>query len=184
MSRARIITILVTAAAVAVFFGSITGFFIVAKRNSEAEKIFCTQEAKQCPDGSFVGRTGPKCEFAACPTGGGDSELFKTTGVVAGRVSVGPLCPVEPCDKPVGDIYSSRSLIFTPENGKEFTDLPFVVVDLNVDGTFRFNLSESDYSVMLTDCQFMGCDRALPKFIHVAANATTTLEIAIDTGIR
>lgn len=27
----------------------------------------CTQEAKLCPDGSYVGRTGPNCEFAACP---------------------------------------------------------------------------------------------------------------------
>ncbi|MDO8617550.1 MAG: hypothetical protein Q7N87_01500 [Candidatus Uhrbacteria bacterium] len=24
-------------------------------------------EAKQCPDGSYVSRTGPKCEFSACP---------------------------------------------------------------------------------------------------------------------
>jgi len=29
--------------------------------------IACTQEAKQCPDGSYVGRTGPNCEFTACP---------------------------------------------------------------------------------------------------------------------
>ena len=29
--------------------------------------VACTQEAKQCPDGSYVGRTGPHCEFAACP---------------------------------------------------------------------------------------------------------------------
>jgi hypothetical protein len=27
----------------------------------------CTMEAKLCPDGSAVGRTGPKCEFAPCP---------------------------------------------------------------------------------------------------------------------
>src|SRR3989344_2320920 len=27
----------------------------------------CTMEAKQCPDGSYVGRTGPRCEFAECP---------------------------------------------------------------------------------------------------------------------
>ncbi len=27
----------------------------------------CTQEAKLCPDGSAVGRTGPNCEFALCP---------------------------------------------------------------------------------------------------------------------
>jgi hypothetical protein len=26
----------------------------------------CTQEAKLCPDGSYVSRTGPNCEFAAC----------------------------------------------------------------------------------------------------------------------
>ncbi|MDD5391692.1 MAG: hypothetical protein PHE17_01600 [Thiothrix sp.] len=29
--------------------------------------IACTQEAKMCPDGSAVGRTGPHCEFAPCP---------------------------------------------------------------------------------------------------------------------
>lgn len=27
----------------------------------------CTEEAKICPDGSAVGRTGPNCEFAECP---------------------------------------------------------------------------------------------------------------------
>jgi hypothetical protein len=29
--------------------------------------VACTQEAKLCPDGSYVGRTGPDCAFAACP---------------------------------------------------------------------------------------------------------------------
>jgi len=29
--------------------------------------IACTMEAKACPDGSYVGRTGPNCEFQACP---------------------------------------------------------------------------------------------------------------------
>lgn len=27
----------------------------------------CTMEAKICPDGTAVGRSGPACEFAACP---------------------------------------------------------------------------------------------------------------------
>lgn len=45
------------------------------KINEEQKKIdeelnnqgrVCTQEAKQCPDGSYVSRTGPNCEFAAC----------------------------------------------------------------------------------------------------------------------
>ncbi|MDO8183543.1 MAG: hypothetical protein Q7T49_00975 [bacterium] len=31
------------------------------------QPIACTADAKICPDGSSVGRTGPKCEFAQCP---------------------------------------------------------------------------------------------------------------------
>lgn len=27
-------------------------------------QIMCTQDAMQCPDGHWVGRTGPKCEFS------------------------------------------------------------------------------------------------------------------------
>ena len=27
----------------------------------------CTEEAKECPDGTSVSRTGPNCEFPACP---------------------------------------------------------------------------------------------------------------------
>lgn len=31
-----------------------------------SDRVACTMEAKMCPDGSYVGRTGPKCEFAVC----------------------------------------------------------------------------------------------------------------------
>jgi len=30
--------------------------------------VACTMEAKLCPDGSAVGRIGPNCEFAPCPS--------------------------------------------------------------------------------------------------------------------
>lgn len=33
----------------------------------KASEVVCTQDAKLCPDGSYVGRSGPKCEFAPCP---------------------------------------------------------------------------------------------------------------------
>src|SRR3989344_5108765 len=36
---------------------------------SFGDSVVCTMEAKQCPDGSYVGRSGPNCEFASC--GGG-----------------------------------------------------------------------------------------------------------------
>jgi hypothetical protein len=47
----------------------LSGILLYAKndlRNSSPE-ISCTADAKLCPDGSSVGRTGPDCEFAACP---------------------------------------------------------------------------------------------------------------------
>jgi hypothetical protein len=34
---------------------------------SQPDQKVCTQEVKECPDGSFVGRTGPNCEFTPCP---------------------------------------------------------------------------------------------------------------------
>lgn len=36
----------------------------------------CTMEAKPCPDGSAVGRSGPNCEFAPCP---GENDTDETT---------------------------------------------------------------------------------------------------------
>lgn len=31
------------------------------------KEVACTQDAKLCPDGSYVGRVAPNCEFATCP---------------------------------------------------------------------------------------------------------------------
>ena len=39
----------------------------VQERTGGPAQIACTQEAKICPDGSSVGRSGPACEFPACP---------------------------------------------------------------------------------------------------------------------
>ncbi|MEI6426681.1 MAG: hypothetical protein WCO66_05045 [Candidatus Absconditabacteria bacterium] len=40
-----------------------------AKTTGQApQATACTMDAKACPDGSYVGRTGPNCEFAPCPT--------------------------------------------------------------------------------------------------------------------
>jgi hypothetical protein len=34
---------------------------------TDQEPVACTMDAKMCPDGSAVGRSGPNCEFAPCP---------------------------------------------------------------------------------------------------------------------
>lgn len=42
----------------------------LSDKGVQDEPVACTMEAKLCPDGSAVGRTGPSCEFAPCPSGG------------------------------------------------------------------------------------------------------------------
>ena len=43
----------------------LTSIFLVACTTNKP--VACTMEAKLCPDGSYVGRVGPDCEFAPCP---------------------------------------------------------------------------------------------------------------------
>lgn len=43
------------------------GFYLLKQKASK--QTVCTMEAKICPDGTSVGRSGPKCEFAPCPIG-------------------------------------------------------------------------------------------------------------------
>src|SRR3989338_263182 len=56
--------------ALLILFGG--GYYLLRPYFVDEEKVVCTQEAKQCPDGSYVGREGPNCEFAKCPTDGGE----------------------------------------------------------------------------------------------------------------
>lgn len=53
------------------------------RKNKPTSPIACTEEAKACPDGSYVSRTGPNCEFAPCSNAqivGGQCEYDKVPG--------------------------------------------------------------------------------------------------------
>ena len=53
-------------AIIIIIIAGIGGYLILNKLSPTY--VACTQEAKVCPDGSAVGRTGPNCEFATCPS--------------------------------------------------------------------------------------------------------------------
>jgi len=42
-------------------------YYFISSKITKKEQVFCTMEAKLCPDGSYVGRVGPNCEFTECP---------------------------------------------------------------------------------------------------------------------
>jgi hypothetical protein len=46
----------------------VVGGVYIYYKQSVNQPVACTMEAKLCPDGSYVGRTGPKCEFTPCPS--------------------------------------------------------------------------------------------------------------------
>ena len=60
--------------AIAVLLVLGAGAFALYKSPSPPEPVLCTQDAKLCPDGSYVGRVGPKCEFAKCPAMGAENS--------------------------------------------------------------------------------------------------------------
>jgi hypothetical protein len=45
----------------------IAGFAYTTATNPSSGPIACTMDAKMCPDGTGLGRTGPECTFPACP---------------------------------------------------------------------------------------------------------------------
>jgi hypothetical protein len=66
------------------------------------EGVICTMEAKLCPDGSYVGRGGPNCEFTACPTPTPITGSAKVGGqVTIDGTSIGVLNLVEDSRCPV-----------------------------------------------------------------------------------
>lgn len=94
----------------------------------DPEPVACTMDAKMCPDGSFVGRTGPNCEFAACSneaevtvcTEAMRSQQFCTReyAPVCGLVEV--QCVTTPCD-PVPETFSNGCTACAQGNVSSYT---------------------------------------------------------------
>lgn len=54
------------------------------------EGVVCSQEARLCPDGTYVGRTGPLCEFAPCAgetSGSGHGVIDESIGIAGLRIT-------------------------------------------------------------------------------------------------
>ncbi len=146
--------------------------------------IACTSDAMFCPDGSYVGRTGPYCQFV-CPTTTG-------TGTLSGTESIGPICPVEtyppqPQCQPTADTYAAHQIFV-------YSGLTLVsTITANLGGSFSGQLNAGDYTLQVENascsgssgtisCSGIGSGGSIP--VHITAGMTTTETINVDTGIR
>ena len=93
-----------------IIFASIAALIVVGsiifkyeKSTDKSNQIVCTADAKLCPDGSGVGRTGPNCEFTACPIVKGAPVTTTTLGktIVVENISITPIAVVEDSRCPV-----------------------------------------------------------------------------------
>ena len=114
----------------------------------------------------------------ACTAGGATPLSHRPAGVLTGSVTIGPLCSVQPCTQPLGDVYSSRELLLRRQGRETIRML------LEADGSFSAVVPAGRYTVEVTECDFLGCPGVLPVTVTVASGETTTLHIDIDTGIR
>ncbi len=48
--------------------------------------VVCTLDAKMCPDGSYVGRISPNCEFAMCPRATSTPVSTSTSGIIKMKI--------------------------------------------------------------------------------------------------
>ena len=164
---------------------AVTGYYFSLQGNKSNSvnnpPVVCSQEAMQCPDGSYVGRTGSHCEFAQCPTPVATSTP-QSSGSLQGTMTIGPICPVEqvghPCN-PTPQMYAAHKVfVYTSNKSKTIATLT-----PDTQGHFSALLPVGDYIVDV-EHSAVGAVQGVPTTIKIVSNKTYTITISIDTGIR
>ena len=112
----------------------------------------------------------------------GCSNETQEPGVLEGRVTIGPLVPVEqpgveyevPCE-----VYEARKVMVYDKSRKELVKQ----VDIDCNGSYRAELAAGFYIV---DINRIGIDHSseVPANVEIEPGETIQLDIDIDTGIR
>lgn len=139
--------------------------------------VACTMEAIECPDGSYVGRTGPNCEFI-CP----GKESSGTGSGIWGTVMLGPTCPViqnpsqEECaDKP----YAAKLVVTTAEGSKVIREF-----SSEADGRFNIALAPGEYAIRSSTAANVLPYCSSRDTFTLPADKYLRVEIFCDSGIR
>lgn len=108
--------------------------------------------------------------------------IQREKGVLQGNVTIGPLCPVEPCrisPEKMEKAYELRKILIYDANRQSVLE----EVNINKNGTYSIYLNPGKYVV---DINRTGIDRSaeVPKEINIEPGKTVVLDINIDTGIR
>ncbi len=141
----------------------------------EEGPYLCNGDGFRCEDGTIVGRTGPRCEFTACP-----GVHPAANGILKGRVTLSPTCPVErfPADPNCAPkAYVTRVSAILEIN-------PDVVVETmtNENGEYELSLAPGAHFVHADSGRvFPTCGK---ERIEIKSGQTLVLDLDCDSGIR
>ena len=144
---------------------------------NDIRPVACTEEAKVCPDGSAVGRSGPNCEFAPCPI----VRDTSTESGVEGVVTIGPTCPVmregdtSCADKPYVTVVQVIEL-GSPKSS------PFSTAETNAEGRYKVLLPPGNYALQPIGGRVM--PRCETREVTVVSSIMTNVDLSCDSGIR
>lgn len=158
--------LIVIAAVCAIIIHSVRSTPGVPATPSEGgSQVVCTMDAKICSDGSAVGRTGPKCEFAACPVSGTQTSAgtaktpTKPTLIPAqsGVVASEPTCKsgVNGVVTLNGKAYQTMVTVFRSTDTTHA--VAFTQTDQN--GLYAFNLPAGSYVLGAGESNSPQCSR-------------------------
>jgi hypothetical protein len=112
---------------------------------------------------------------------GGSLPAGAGTGTLTGNVSIGPLCPVEPCTVPHDRLvtaYAARPISISTPVGTVVT-----TVTADPDTGYSVALKPGTYVIDIRH-QGIGGSKDLPATVTLRGGETVRLDISIDTGIR
>ncbi|WP_418264545.1 hypothetical protein [Flavobacterium faecale] len=107
----------------------------------------------------------------------------KENGVLKGKISIGPICPVEtippnPACLPTQETYKYWAVyVWTLDKKEKIAQL-----QPELDGNYSLQLAVGRYILDLDDQHRFG--KNLPASIIIKNNETTIFDVNIDTGIR
>ncbi len=129
----------------------------------------------QCPDGSYVGRTGPDCEFV-CPTASSTSSGIK------GTVMAGPTCPVErdPPDPQCADKPIQTNIWISSKINPQQV---IATASSDTEGAFQVSLPPGEY-VIQAGSSGVPYPRCNDTSATVGPAGYTAVTVSCDTGIR
>ena len=119
----------------------------------------------------------------ACSDGGLPDSV--QMGVLEGRVTIGPIWPVEPPggSPPIPpEVYEARKIMVYDEHRTKLIEQVDIVPNEHY-GSYRIELTPGTYVV---DINYVGIDHSgdVPRVIEIQPGQTVEVNIDIDTGIR